>query len=238
MPDELLDKKSETWPMFDRIARRYDRVNQILSLGMHKRWRQALVRLATGTGSCPATLDMATGTGDVVLALAKSGPADGLYYGLDLSGQMLTLARRKIIKQNLFSKIQLLKADAAKTSFPDKSFDRITMAFGIRNVTQPLSVLKEMHRLLRGNGQAFILEFSLPENRLVRFFALIYLRVFVLIVGGLISWDWSAYRYLTKSIMAFPSPENFCALMKKAEFCDVKVHQLCFGIASIYEGKK
>ncbi len=228
--------KKNSWQIFDRIYAQYDFLNHLLSFGFDVYWRRRLSLLFPPSPH-QRILDLATGTADVPIALVRHMPCVEVI-GIDLSGNMLELAERKISRRGLNSKIQLTKGDIRHVPFNQAIFDGTTIAFGIRNVPDPSDVLAEMHRVLKADGQTCILEFSLPSHPVLKFFYLSYLRSIVPWVGGIISGNFSAYRYLNSTIEQFPCGEDFCRLMRNVGFVDVDVYPLLFGIASIYKGKK
>ena len=220
--------------MFNRIAHRYDLLNRLLSFGQDVRWRN---RLATMLPKQPVTqvLDLATGTGDVLLTLARGeGGVEG--FGLDMAADMLTFARQKIDRAHLDGRLVLVRADGIALPFADQSFDLATIAFGIRNIPDYRIAITEMHRVLRPGGRALILEFSLPSNRLLRAAYLLYFRHVLPRVGSIISGDSYAYKYLNQTVETFPYGSEFAELMRHAGFSVVKQHPLTFGVATIYEG--
>jgi demethylmenaquinone methyltransferase/2-methoxy-6-polyprenyl-1,4-benzoquinol methylase len=225
------------WSMFDRIAHRYDLLNRILSMGIDVRWRKRLGRyLPEGDGL--RLLDLATGTGDVMLMLHGMSSRVTSGVGMDMSGGMLGLGRRKIAREGLADSFAMVRADALAVAVPDDQFDVVTIAFGIRNVLDVMKGLQEMQRVLKPGGRALILEFSLPRIRLLRVCYLWYFRTILPRLGALISGDAHAYRYLNKTVETFPHGEAFCDLMSEAGFKHVKAHPLTFGIATIYQGDK
>jgi len=182
-------------------------------------------------------LDLATGTGDQLLALYESEKVKtGI--GLDLAEKMLEVGRQKISGRGLTPKLELRHGDAEAIPFDTGTFDAVTMSFGIRNVTDVEDTLREILRVLVPGGRALILEFSLPCNRLIRNLYLFYFRHVLPVLGGLISGDHGAYRYLNQTVESFPSGEDFCNLMLRAGYSGVQVRPLTQGIASIYIGEK
>ncbi len=223
--------------MFDRIAPTYDLLNHLLSLGRDFSWRRKTIRqLDTSRGL--KVLDLATGTGDMLITLFHERPNTAEATGLDISENMLATGREKLRKRGLLDRARLLCADASKMPFADGTFDAATMAFGIRNTADAAATLREIHRILKPGGTALILEFSLPACPVVRWFYLRYLRWVVPFVGALVSGDRHAYRYLNTSIEGFRQPEEFCRLMQEASFREVSAIRLTFGVASIYRGVK
>ena len=234
----LNTENSEAVPrMFDRIARRYDLLNRMLSFGRDTAWRRALAR-AVGSRPAQSVLDVATGTGDVLLTLADECGALGFCVGCDKAAAMLELARGKITRHRSARTLTLVRSDAARLAFFDSSFDAATMAFGIRNIADVMGVLREVGRVIRPGGRIFVLEFSLPRNPLIRVFYLAYLRRFLPFFGGLISGDFAAYRYLNRTVEAFPCGEAFCELLRAAAFVNVHSRPLTLGVTTLYSGEK
>lgn len=223
--------------MFDRIAPTYDLLNHLLSLGRDFSWRRKAVRQLDASRA-RKVLDLATGTGDMLISLLRERPDIAEATGLDISENMLAVCREKLRKRGLVDRARLLCADASRAPFADGTFDAATMAFGIRNTADAAVTLREIHRLLRPGGTALILEFSLPACPVMRWFYLLYLRLVVPFIGALVSGNRRAYRYLDKSIEAFQRPAEFCCLMQTAGFQEVSVVPLTFGVASIYKGIK
>ena len=228
--------RQQVWEMFDRIAHRYDLLNRLLSFGRDVSWRKQVVRhLPPGAGL--RVLDLATGTADVLIALARSGRlAAGV--GLDRSAGMLALGVRKIRDRGLADRLSLVQGDAVNLGLRANAFDAVTMAFGIRNVTDMDAGLREMLRILTPGGRALILEFSLPGNRAFRGVYLAYFRHVLPRIGGLLSGDAHAYRYLNQTVETFPYGEAFCEHMRRAGFHRVAARSLTFGIATLYAGEK
>lgn len=221
--------------MFDRIAPTYDLLNHLLSLGRDYSWRsRAAAEL--GADEVRRVIDLATGTGDLLLSVLATRADIVGAVGLDVSERMLDLCRRKLCRRGLAERVELVCGDAAATPFPNDAFDAATMGFGIRNMPNALQALREIHRILKPGGVVLILEFSLPKNRAWRWCYLRYLRLVVPFLGALISWDRRAYRYLNESIEGFHQAEDFAALMRNAGFGAVCVVPLTFGVASIYRG--
>ena len=229
--------RDAVWRMFDRIAPRYDLLNRLLSGGRDVAWRKRLARhLPPGDDLC--VLDLATGTGDVLIMLDQASGRICSGLGVDMAGEMLALGQRKLERGGLTGRFTLARADATVIPAADDSVDAVTIAFGIRNVDCVEKALAEMRRVLKPGGRALILEFSLPSTRLFRGGYLFYFRHVLPRIGGLISGDRQAYRYLNETVESFPYGEAFIQLMERQGFHSVKQHPLTFGIASIYEGEK
>lgn len=224
--------RQHVFRMFDRIAHRYDLLNRLLSFGRDVAWRKRLVR-ALPAGGALGALDLATGTADVLLALESTGRiARGM--GADVSWGMLSHGQRKLRARGAEGRLALTRADAMCLPFPEGSFDLVTIAFGIRNVRDVDLGLREIHRVLRSGGRVLVLEFSLPPNRLFRGLYLFYFRHILPRLGGLISGDAHAYRYLNQTVETFPYGEDFLALLRQAGFTSAQAHPLTFGIATLY----
>ena len=229
------ESKKVSFEIFNRIAQSYDFVNRILSFGLDIGWRKKVGALLPQRSNL-RVLDLATGTADQVIMLCDSNQNIESAVGMDLSQEMLDIGRTKISRFN--GKIKLETGDAVALPLEDAQFDAITISFGIRNVADVLASMREMYRVLNDGGKALILEFSLPVNPIVRFAHLFYLRRVLPIVGGLISGDYAAYKYLNTSIEEFPYGAAFCELLREAGFEKVNAHSLTYGIATIYEACK
>jgi demethylmenaquinone methyltransferase/2-methoxy-6-polyprenyl-1,4-benzoquinol methylase len=223
--------------MFDRIAPAYDILNHLLSFGQDFSWRRRLAETVVKDRKL-RVLDLATGTGDVMISLLDRNPNITEAVGLDISEKMLALCLQKIIRRKLSDRIKLIHANMAGNGLNDESFDVVTMGFGIRNTPDAFKTLTEIHRLLKEGGTALILEFSMPANRILKGFYLFYLRFFVPLLGRLLSGDNHAYRYLDTSIENFHRPDDFRRLMQKAGFSDISAKPLTFGVACLYQGTK
>lgn len=228
---------SATWKMFDRIAFRYDLLNHLLSFRRDVAWRKFLCRHLP-EGEQLRVLDLATGTGDVLISLHKESQRIGRGVGLDMSANMLTIGFEKLRKRGLDGSLTMLRSDAGAISIRDDAFDAATMAFGIRNVPHVPTVLRDIRRVLRPGGRALILEFSLPARRWIRAPYLFYFRNVLPRVGALISGDGQAYRYLNQSVEDFPYGEAFVDLMLDAGYRNVEAFPLTLGIATLYRGDK
>lgn len=210
--------------MFDRIAGRYDRLNRIMSFGMDNGWRRKLVACLPSQGG--HILDLATGTGDVALAIAKAYPTADIV-GLDPSAKMLAIASDKC------PGINFVEGDAQALPFADASFDACTMAFGIRNVPDRGKALREMARVLRPGGTVAILELGEPDGALLGPLARWHVHSVIPRLGAWIS-GWRAYRHLEASIAAFPKPDEFGQLMDRSELVVSRIERLSFGAAWLF----
>lgn len=229
-------KKEEVREMFDNIAPRYDLLNHTLSLNIDRLWRRRVVRELL-SGRPERILDMATGTGDLAIDLARRIPGAQVT-GVDLSERMLAEARRKVTARGLAERVTLQQGDAERLAAADASFDAVTVAFGVRNFGDLHAGLCELARVLRPGGRIVILEFSRPRNRLFRALYEFYSFRILPLIGGAVSHDRQAYDYLPASVGEFPSPEAFAAMMGRAGFRDCRMYALSGGIAYVYSGVK
>lgn len=217
--------------MFDGIAERYDLLNRINSLGLDKGWRKVAIE---SLELCPGhrVLDLATGTADVAIQIADFEPAVDVV-GVDPSSNMLTVGRKKVEARSLDSKIVLEEGDAQALRFRDESFDRVTMAFGIRNVPDRNKALQEIYRVLKPGGRAAILELSEPSNGFMAFLARLHMQWFVPATGALFSGK-QEYKYLRTSIEAFPKAEDFEAMLEGAGLVPRTRKSFSFGACTLY----
>ncbi len=222
--------------MFTQIVPRYDLLNRIHSLGRDVFWRQATARRAKvfDTGR---VLDLATGTGDLAMTLAEQFHGSRVI-GIDFTLPMVQRAGEKVLASEYGGRVFLSGADALRLPFPDKSFDSVTMAFGIRNIPDRRAALKEMRRVLVPGGRALILEFTFPHWSFFRRIYETYLTRLIPRLGGLISGDRQAYQYLADSILDFPSPQAFCQEMAQAGFSRTGFVQFTFGVAILHWGER
>ncbi len=229
-------KKEEVREMFDRIAPAYDRLNHTLSLAIDRLWRRRVVRIVRSF-SPRRILDVATGTGDLALAMARCIPGARIL-GVDLSEGMLDEARRKAVERGMDERIVLEAGDAEHLEVATASIDAVTVAFGVRNFGDMEAGLREMVRVLRPGGRLVVLEFSTPTNPLFRWIYRQYSHLLLPRIGGMISRDRRAYEYLPDSIEEFPAPARFLELMQQAGCTDCCARSQTFGIAQIYTGCK
>lgn len=223
--------------MFDGIAGTYDRVNRILSLGMDRGWRSSMADFFPDT-SAISILDVATGTADVLIALHQRNIVFDHAVGVDASPNMLARAQQKLIQQGLAEKISLNQADACNLPFADESFDVVTIAFGIRNVVAQKKALGEIMRVLKPQGRLVVLEFSMPKNPMIRVAYQFYFRHILPFVGGILSRNKAAYRYLNQSVEQFPTPHEYKTWLLALGFSVVEMSPLSFGVATIFCARK
>ena len=217
--------------MFDAIADRYDTLNRVLSLGTDRGWRKLAVR-SLELGPAARVLDLATGTADMVLEILAAHP-DARIVGVDPSREMLRVAQGKLAARGLADRTELVVGSAERIPLPDATVDAITMAFGIRNVPDRPGALADMARVLRPGGRVAILELSEPRKGLLAPLARFHIRHVVPNLGALLSGA-REYRYLERSIAAFPQPEEFAQTMRESGLEVLTVRPLTFGVACLF----
>ncbi len=223
--------------MFNDIAPSYDRLNHLMSLGIDNIWRKkALKEIVDGTQQ--QILDVACGTGDSTIAIAKAMEPGGRVTGIDISAGMMEPLMRKAAHEGVHDRIKLLQADALQMPFEADTFHRVTCAFGIRNFEDRKKGLAEFLRVLKPGGKAVILELGIPDKPFIKTLYDIYFRHILPLIGGLISGNRAAYRYLPESVYAFPRPEAFCAMMERAGFHNVRHRNFTFGLCRLFIGEK
>jgi demethylmenaquinone methyltransferase/2-methoxy-6-polyprenyl-1,4-benzoquinol methylase len=229
-------EKSRTPEMFSEIAHRYDFLNHLLSLNVDRRWRRTLVDMA-GIGRGGRVLDAATGTGDVAITFARRTRAATIV-GLDPSDGMLSVGREKLRRLGLDGRVRLLDGDALAIPFADKSFDAVTIAFGLRNLPDYAAGIAEMTRVLAPGGRLLILEFFPPRRGFFLEAYRFYLGHVLPLVGRVVSGSPGAYRYLSRSIEEFISHDQIRAYLEGAGLSGVAGRKLTGGVAYIYSGTR
>jgi len=233
--DSSLSKKEQVAEMFDNIAGNYDFLNHFLSMGIDIYWRKRLVKRLTKQAP-KHILDVATGTGDLAIAMLKANPDKII--GIDISNGMLEVGRKKMKEKGLEDRITLQQADSENLPFEDNSFDAVSVSFGARNFENLEKGLTEMCRVLRPGGKLYILEFSQPTafpfKQLYRF----YFRYILPLVGKIVSKDKAAYTYLPESVGAFPYGKKLNEIIENCGYNNATNHPLTMGIASIYIAEK
>ena len=220
--------------MFAAIAPRYDLANDALSFGVHRSWRKRAVQLAEVKPGMQV-LDCATGTGDLALAF-KRATLDGEVIGTDFCAEMLQAAPGKAARAGLH--VDFAVADALALPYADDRFDIASIAFGIRNVDDPVRCLRELARVIKPGGRAVILEFGQPQGAFGALFRF-YSRGVMPLVGGWLTGNREAYQYLPRTAARFPAGEKFTGLMEEANcFTRIEAHPLTFGTAWVYLGVK
>ena len=225
-------KKEQVAAMFNAISPKYDALNRILSAGIDQSWRRKTLREIRATGALNL-LDVATGTADLALALAKGIPGSRVV-GVDISAGMLEVGRSKVRARDLEGRVRLDLGDGEQLPYEESSFDAVTVAFGVRNFENLEQGLRDMRRVLEPGGTLAVLEISQPTAWPLRSLYLLYFKNILPRIGRMVSKDASAYTYLPNSVQAFPYGEAFAAKLREAGFKSVRVRPLTFGIASLY----
>jgi demethylmenaquinone methyltransferase / 2-methoxy-6-polyprenyl-1,4-benzoquinol methylase len=215
--------------MFDRIARRYDLVNTVLSGGTDRSWRRRAAR-ATGITPGGSALDVACGSGKLTAQLDRLAGPGGRVVGIDFSPQMLEVARRD------HPGIEFLEGDALALPFGDGSFDASTIAFGLRNLADPVRGLREMRRVVKPGGRSVVLEFVRPPKNLVGGAYRLYLRTLLPAIGGALSGQPTAYRYLGDTVDSYRTPEELREMAAAAGWSSVRFQPLAMGTVGILSG--
>ena len=222
--------------MFDRISPKYDALNHLLSFNIDKVWRRKAAKEVAKHHPADI-LDLATGTADLAIALAKHNPQARII-GMDFSEKMLEIGQEKVKQQNLENQIVLRIGDAATLPFEDGTFDVVTVAFGVRNFEDLDKGLSEISRVLKPDGQAVILEFSMPEKFPVKQLYQFYFKRVLPIIGKRVSKDESAYTYLPSSVERFPMPKVFLDILDRYGIQQGQMIPMAFGIATMYTAIK
>lgn len=229
-------KKENIKKLFDNIASDYDRLNHILSLNIDKGWRKKAVKETIDCAETMQVLDVACGTGDFTIEIARKAAPGSKITGIDLSEGMMSIGREKIASADVDATLEY--GDCEALTYADNSFDRITVGFGVRNFEHLELGLREIYRVLKKGGKLVILELSIPSNSLIRWCYKLYFLKILPAIGGWVSGNKGAYNYLPASVLHFPAPDKFQAMMREAGFPIVEHKAFTFGICRMYIGKK
>ena len=227
-------EKKNIGQLFDRIAGTYDRFNHLLSLNIDRSWRRKAVRMMRPAAR---VLDVAIGTGDLAIELVRRDKA-GCVTGLDLSAEMMKIGQSKVAKKGLSEKIDFQLGSALEMPYPDGSFDAVTCAYGVRNFSDLDKGLSEMYRVMNSGGQLVILEFSYPENKVIRALYDFFFTRIMPVVGRIISKDPAAYTYFMHSVKEFIWGDEMLGHISAAGFSNARFKTLTFGISTIYIAEK
>ncbi len=233
--DSEVGKKEQVTEMFDKVSSNYDFLNRIMTFGIDISWRKHVVALVK-EGNAKKVMDIATGTGDLAILLAKSDIDD--VTGLDISPGMLEIGKQKVNAEGLDNKIDMIIGDSEELPFEDGTFDAITVAFGVRNFENLELGLQEILRVLKPKGALIVLETSQPSKFPVKQGFQFYSKYIIPTIGKLFSKDKSAYDYLPESAAAFPYGEKFNNILLKTGFNTSKVYPQTLGVATIYHAIK
>ena len=222
--------------MFDRISPKYDALNHLLSFNIDKVWRRKTAK-AVSKSHPNSILDLATGTADLAIALAKHNPQAHII-GMDISKKMLEIGKEKVKRQHLENQIELRLGDASSLPFEDACFDAVTVAFGVRNFEDLSKGLSEIARVTKTGGRICILEFSMPERFPIKQLYRLYFKHFLPKIGKCVSKDEHAYSYLPQSVERFPKPNVFLGMLAEKGMENGTAKALSFSIATLYTSTK
>jgi demethylmenaquinone methyltransferase/2-methoxy-6-polyprenyl-1,4-benzoquinol methylase len=235
LPPNHKEKRLNSY--FQTIAPHYDLVNNLVSFGLHHYWRRFAVEKAHLHPGAKV-LDVCCGTGQITRALAQKVGPQGFVVGLDLSPSMLKIAAKNLRDLDNPQRVQLLVGNAMDLPFPDNSFDRVVIGYGLRNVADMRRALHELYRVLKPEGRAVSLELGKPRHRLLNKLYALYSAIFPPLVGLLITGEQEPYRYLHRSVQAYPNPAEVSATFEKIGFTAVKCYELSWGIATVHTAEK
>lgn len=234
VPEE--DKATRVGQVFHSVAQNYDLMNDVMSLGIHRLWKRRTVeRAAVRPGM--QVLDLAGGTGDLAAAFAPRLGPRGRVTICDINASMLVAGRDRLLDQGRVGNIDFVQGNAEFLPFPDEHFDRITIAFGLRNVTRKERALAEMHRVLKAGGRLLVLEFSHPIAPMRPFYDLYSFKILPL-MGRLIARDADSYRYLAESIRMHPDQETLAGMMREAGLEQVQYENLTGGVVALHRATR
>ena len=231
------EKAGRVREVFDSVAAQYDLMNDLMSGGLHRLWKRFTIELSA-VRSGQTVLDIAGGTGDLAAKFSKLVGADGKVILADINAAMLSVGRDRLIDKGALSNIDVVQADAQFLPFEDNSIDCITIAFGLRNVTDKAKALRSMHRVLKPGGRVLVLEFSKPTSPLLSKVYDAYSFSALPAMGKLITDDADSYRYLAESIRKHPDQESLLEMVEDAGFVDCRYHNMTGGIVAVHRGVK
>ena len=229
------DKARHVRAVFDSVAQRYDLMNDLMSGGAHRLWKHFALSL-TGLRPGARVLDVAGGTGDLAVGLARQVGKSGLVMLTDINAAMLSAGRDRLINEGLVANVLCAQADAEHLPFADSSFDCVTIGFGLRNVTDKPKALKSMRRVLKPGGQLLVLEFSKPTTATLSSLYDAYSFKLLPLLGRVVAGDADSYRYLAESIRRHPDQETLLSMLRDAGLEDCRYHNLMGGIVAVHRG--
>ena len=229
------EKAQRVRAVFDSVADKYDLMNDLMSAGVHRLWKRYTLS-QTGLRPGQVALDVAGGTGDIAAGMAKQVGASGLVVLSDINAAMLEVGRNRLLDRGLMHNVRFSLANAECLPFEDESFDCVTIAFGLRNVTDKPAALASMRRVLRPGGRLLVLEFSKPVVPGLKPVYDVYSFSVLPWLGKRIAGDADSYQYLAESIRRFPDQETLCAMMREAGLEDCRHHNLSGGIVALHKG--
>jgi demethylmenaquinone methyltransferase/2-methoxy-6-polyprenyl-1,4-benzoquinol methylase len=229
------EKTARVRGVFDSVAGNYDLMNDLMSGGLHRLWKRfALAQ--TGLRPGHRALDVASGTGDLGAGLARQVGKQGLAVLTDINREMLSRGRDRLIDRGLAANVRFVIANAEALPFPDRSFDCVTIGFGLRNVTDKPAALADMRRVLKPGGRLLVLEFSKPTLEILKPAYDAYSFTVLPRLGAIIAGDAASYRYLAESIRMHPDQETLAGMMREAGFDEARWHNLAGGVVALHVG--
>ncbi len=231
------EKAGRVRQVFDSVANRYDLMNDLMSFGIHRLWKRMAIELA-GVRRESRVLDLASGTGDLAARLADLVGPDGLVVMTDVNNSMLEQGRNRMVDEGFVGNIEYAQVNAEQIPFPDSSFDCVTIAFGLRNVTDKQRALEEMRRVLKPGGRVLVLEFSQAKGAPLKAAYDLYSFRLLPLMGRIVANDADSYRYLAESIRMHPNQEILKEMMEQAGLERCGYHNLTGGIVAIHRGFK
>ena len=234
---KMAEKAGRVREVFDSVAAQYDLMNDLMSGGLHRLWKRFTIELSA-VRSGQTVLDIAGGTGDLAAKFSKLVGADGKVILADINAAMLSVGRDRLIDKGALSNIDVVQADAQFLPFDDNSIDCITIAFGLRNVTDKAKALRSMHRVLKPGGRVLVLEFSKPTSPLLSKVYDAYSFSALPAMGKLITDDADSYRYLAESIRKHPDQESLLEMVEDSCFVECRNHNMTGGIVAVHRGIK
>tara|TARA_B100000963_G_scaffold355130_1_gene372821 strand:- start:597 stop:1283 length:687 start_codon:yes stop_codon:yes gene_type:complete len=227
--------KNQIRKMFNSIYEEYDFINNLITFGLHKKWKKQIVKISKSL-SPSKILDVATGTADIAIALTKITNCEII--GMDLSSNMLDMGNKKIKELNLHKSVKLEHGDVENLKYGDNVFDIVTVGYGVRNFENLKKSLDEIYRVLKKNGTLIILETSVPKNNIIKLFYNFFTKFYVKLIGLVFSKNFKAYSYLQKSASNFPHGKEFINILKNSKFTNTSQDIKLFGASTIYVATK
>lgn len=231
------EKVNKVGKVFHSVANKYDLMNDLMSLGLHRLWKRIAVTLCQ-VRKGQTILDLAGGTGDLTYHFSKLVGADGRIVLADINDSMIKVGRERLINKGIISNVDYIQANAEALPFNDKSFHRVSIGFGLRNVTEKEQALREMYRVLKPGGQLVVLEFSTPTLSFLKPVYDLYSFSILPKLGQLIAGDGESYQYLAESIRMHPDQQTLKTIIKQAGFDEVSYHNLTGGIVAVHRAFK
>ncbi|MGB6976077.1 MAG: bifunctional demethylmenaquinone methyltransferase/2-methoxy-6-polyprenyl-1,4-benzoquinol methylase UbiE [Gammaproteobacteria bacterium] len=233
----VAEKAQKVAGVFHSVAKNYDLMNDLMSLGIHRLWKHFAITIS-GVRPGQRVLDLASGTGDLALKLAKQVKQEGVVVLADINESMLNIARERLTNQGIVGNVEYVIADAERLPFSDNEFDIITIAFGLRNVTDKMVALNNLYRILKPGGQVLILEFSKPTLPALQPLYDWYSFKILPFLGKIVANDAESYRYLAESIRRHPDQTTLKSMLEQVGFVRCDYHNLTAGVVALHRGYK